>query len=411
MEFLKVLSISEVINLIGSFPKLDIEVVPIEEALGRVLAENIYAPEPVPHFRRATMDGYAVRARDTFGASESMPALLEIVGSVEMGKAPTCVIGPNQAASIPTGGAVPDGADAVVMVEYTTLIDESTIEVYRPVAPGDHIMAPGEDISEGSLLFEAGRILKPQDIGTLAGLGITEVRVHRKPRVGIISTGDEIVDHATKGPLPVGSVRNVNSFFIAGLCQEVGAQVGMGTLISDNKEILHEACINSAKYNDVVILSGGSSVGIRDFTLRVFQELPESRILFHGVAIKPGKPTILATNNKTYFWGLPGQPTSALIVMFALVCPFLLAIQGVNPSFPFSKAVIEANLASRVPSVHGREDYVPVKLVKQGDKWVARPIFGKSGMISLLTKADGFITIPEHTEGFEEGSIVIVNLI
>lgn len=411
MEFLRVLSIKEVIEIIGKFPLLDTEVVPVENARGRVLAEEVRAPEPVPHFRRATMDGYAVISKDTFGASESLPAILEVTGAVEMGRPPYCNVRQNQAVSIPTGGAVPEGADAVLMVEYTESIDESTIEVYKPVAPGEHILDVGEDIPEGSIILKPGRILKPQDIGTLASLGITEVKVYRKPRVGIISTGDEIVDCTTKGPLPVGLVRDANSLFITGLCEEAGAKAGERILVADDRKLLRESCIKLSQNHDVILLSGGSSVGIRDFTLGVFQELPESRVCFHGVAIKPGKPTMLAVSQGTYFWGLPGQPSSALIVMLALVCPFLLAIQGTRPVFPFSKSTVEAYLESPIPSVHGREDFVPVRLLRKENKWIAQPVFGKSGMISLLTRADGLIIIPEHSEGFDKGISVTVYLI
>ncbi|MEJ5300899.1 MAG: gephyrin-like molybdotransferase Glp [Thermodesulforhabdaceae bacterium] len=411
MEFLKVLSVKEVIKTIEDFQPLDVETVPLDRACKRILAETIFAGEPVPHFRRATMDGYAVRARDTFGASESLPALLEVVGSVEMGKSPTFTVEPNQAGAISTGGALPEGSDAVVMIEHTERIDESSIEVYKPVAPGEHVLSVGEDIPEGVEVFKAGRILKPQDIGVLASLGVCELRVYRKPKVAIISTGDEIVPYTTKTPLPVGVVRDVNSLFIAGLCEEVGAEVGTQVLVADDKQRLRDICHELVETHDVVLLSGGSSVGIRDFTLEVLKELPQSHILFHGVALKPGKPTILATSGKTYLWGLPGQPASALTVMFALVCPFLQVIQGAHPNFPYSKGTVEAVLSVRVPSVHGREDYVPVKLTKENNKWVAQPVFGKSGMVSLLTRADGFITIDEHSEGLDEGSRVTVYLI
>jgi molybdopterin molybdotransferase len=411
VEFLKVLSVKEVIELIKGFHPLGTEIVTLDMACGRILAETVRAQEPVPHFRRATMDGYAVRAKDTFGASESLPAILEVVGSVEMGKIPSFTVGPNQAGAIPTGGALPEGSDAVVMVEHTERIDESTIEVYRPVAPGEHVLSVGEDIPEGAEIFKAGRLLKPQDIGVLAALGIYELKAYRKPKVAVISTGDEIVPYTTKGPLPVGLIRDTNSLFIAGLCEDVGAEVGAKILVGDDKKRLRDACHELAENHDVVLLSGGSSVGIRDFTLEVLNELPQSRILFHGVAIKPGKPTILATSGNTYFWGLPGQPASALTVMFALVCPFLQVMQGTFPNFPYSKKTAEAVLSVRVPSVHGREDYVPVQLINSENGWMAHPVFGKSGMVSLITKADGFIIIGEHDEGLDEGSPVTVYLV
>jgi molybdopterin molybdotransferase len=411
MEFFKVLSFRNVVQLIQDFPKLGVETINLEKAFGRILAEKIVAPEPVPHFRRATMDGYAVQAKDTFGASESLPAMLHVIGSVEMGKPPSIRLKYNEAVEIPTGGALPDGADAVVMVEYTERIDESTVEVYRPVAPGDHVLSIGEDIGEGQTLFEAGHILKPQDVGTLAAVGISEVSVYRKPKVAIISTGDEIVPHTTKAPLPVGVIRDVNSLFIAGLCEEVGAEVGERLLIEDDRPRLQNACLELARDYDVILLSGGSSVGMRDFTLNVFQNLPESTVLFHGVAIKPGKPTMLATSRGTYLWGLPGQPASTMSVMYALVCPFLLSIQGARANFPYSRGMLDATLSTRLPSSHGREDFIPVSLVREEHRWLAKPVFGKSGMVSLLTKADGFVTIAENAEGLDEGSPVTVYLV
>ncbi len=410
MEFLKVLSRDDVVAWIATVRSLGSEVVPLVEAYGRVLATPIYAREDVPHFHRATMDGYAVRARDTFGASESTPSLLTVVGAVEMGKKPPCTIRRDEAVSIPTGGVLPHGADAVVMIEHTEKIDATTIEVYRPVAPGDHVLTVGEDIPAESLLFPEGRLITPQDMGTLAAVGVHSLAVYRRPRVAIVSTGDEIVSFDTPSPLPLGVVRDINTVLISGLCEEIGVVVGERVLIRDDITRLTAVCRELARDHDVVLLSGGSSVGVRDFTLDALQSLPQAHLIFHGLAIKPGKPTMACTSEHTYFWGLPGQPASAMVAMIAVVCPFLMKLQGRTPRFPYAKATCEALLATKIPSVHGREDYVPVRFIEGSPTPSVEPLFGKSGAISPLSQASGFVVIPEHVEGLEQDSSVTVYL-
>ncbi len=407
VEFLKVKSRLEVEEIIRSLPLIDAEKIPVDRACFRVVAEDIFAEDPVPHFNRATMDGYAVRSKDTFGASESLPSLLSVVGEIVIGTEPLCRIGKDEACSIPTGGALPDGADAVVMVEHTEKIDENTIEVYRPVAPGENVLIAGDDIAEGELLFERGHFLRPQDVGVLTAVGITTVEVYRIPRVAVISTGNEIVPPDTPSPLPPAVVRDINTYVVSGLVEATGATVGTKMLVPDNMERLNVAIRECLDGHDVVLISGGSSVGSRDFTLKVMESLPFAQILVHGVGMRPGKPTIFGVFGNKYIWGLPGQPGSVTMVMVALVCPFLQHIQGIEPSFPFSSRVIKGVLSKPVASVHGREDYIPVKFIKDD---LIEPLFGKSGMIKVLASSDGYILIPAHSEGLDEGSEVDVYL-
>ncbi len=406
-EFLKVKSRFEVEEIIRTLPVVGTENVPVDKACFRVIAKDIFAEEPVPHFNRATMDGYAVRSRDTFGASESLPAFLSVTGEVVIGTEPTCRVGKDEACSIPTGGALPDGADAVVMVEHTERIDEGTIEVYRPVAPGENVLMAGDDISEGELLFRKGRFLRPQDVGVLTAVGITSVGVCRIPRVAIISTGNEIVPPDMPSPLPPAVVRDINTYVVGGMVEAAGSTVGAKILVPDDMEKLNAAVMECLESHDVVLISGGSSVGSRDFTLRIIESLPDAQVLVHGVGMRPGKPTIFGTSGGKYIWGLPGQPGSATMVMVALVCPFLQQIQGIEPTFPFSSRIIRGILSKPVASVHGREDYVPVRFIKDG---VIEPVFGKSGMIKVLALSNGYILIPAHSEGLDEGSEVDVHL-
>ncbi|MGA3113396.1 MAG: gephyrin-like molybdotransferase Glp [Syntrophobacteraceae bacterium] len=409
-QFLKVKTADEVLSILDRIEPLSPETVSLALACGRRLASDMTAVEAVPHFVRATMDGYAVRARDTFGASESMPALLERSGEVAIGEAPGFAVTPGKAVEIPTGGMLPEGADAVVMVEYTSVLDNTTIEITRPVAPGENVLKAGDDIALGETLFREGALLRPQDVGVLAALGIVDVEVFRVPLVALISTGDEIVPVETRLLAP-GKVRDINSFSLAAQIKSAGARIGMQERVSDRLEDLVWACQEALKDHDVIVLSGGSSVGVRDYTTQVLAVLPESELLVHGVAIRPGKPTIFGRAGGVLFWGLPGQPVSALITCQAFVLASLRKLQGmVEPELAYAHA-LGAILNRQVPSVHGRTDYVPVALSRgSGGAMEASPIFGKSGAISILARADGYLVIPEHVEGLDAGAEVSVFL-
>lgn len=410
-HFLKVKTVDEVLEILGEIEPLPVEGLKLDLACRHMLAEELRAPEPVPHFNRAVMDGYAVRARSTFGASETLPALLEICGEVTMGADTSLTVEPGQAVAIPTGGMLPAGADAVVMVEYTQLLDAQTVEVTRAVAPGENVLKQGEDIAQGEVLLPRGWRLRPQDVGMLAALGINTVNVFRQPRVALLSTGDEIVPVST-AVLPPGKIRDVNRYSLAAEIQEMGAIVGFQAVVEDRLEALVAACREALADHDVVMLSGGSSVGMRDFTVRVLEGFEEAELLVHGVAIRPGKPTILARIGRKVFWGLPGQPVSALMVCRALVLPCLAVLQGMAEGCTILEVghTRHGVLSSRLPSVHGRTDYVPVALVREGDGFLIRPLFGKSAMISVLGRADGYVIVPAHVEGLDAGSRVEAHL-
>jgi molybdopterin molybdotransferase len=410
-KFLKVKTADEVLEILSGFGTLPVEDIPLLQACGRVLSVPFVSPEPVPHFPRATMDGYAVKAKDTFGASESLPAFLETTGDIEMGQAVDATLQSGCAISIPTGGMLPRGANAVVMVEYTVPLDNNSIEVSKPVAPGENVLMEGEDIAAGVPLFPSGWELRPQDIGVLAALGTTTVSVHRRPRVAILSTGDEIVPAST-GALPLGKIRDINTFTLAAQVAEAGAIVGMTETVEDRLEALVDAVRRSLIDHDVILLSGGSSVGVRDYTIRVLEHFDQSELLVHGVAIRPGKPTILGRIGQKVFWGMPGQPVSALMICKAFVAPSLLHLQGLKggEGTIFVGSTCEAVLARQLPSVHGRTDYLPVALEKKGDRMQAEPIFGKSAMINVLSRADGYVIIPTHVEGLDKGTAVTVHL-
>lgn len=403
-HFLKVKTAEEVLAIIGRIEPVGIETLSLELACGRTAASDIIAPEPVPHFARATMDGYAVQARSTFGASESLPAMLETIGEVLMGDAAEIAVTQGKAVAVSTGGMLPQGSDAVVMVEYTQALGDGAIEVTRPVAPGENVLAVGEDIGEGARIFSRGGRLRPQDIGVLAAVGLTQVGVYRKPKVALISTGDEIVPVHTQS-VPPGKIRDINSFTLAAEMQSAGAEIGMRKTVPDSLDELIAACLDALGDHDMIVLSGGSSVGARDYTIRTLERLPDPELLVHGVAIRPGKPTILGLSGKKLIWGLPGQPVSALITCREFVVPSLEMLQGRGEEGKRTAASFRAVLSRRLPSVHGRTDYIPV-IISIGPNGLreAVPVFGKSGAIGILARADGYVIVPEHVEGFDRGA-------
>lgn len=409
-RFLKVKTAEEVLRIVRGLAPLGHEAVPLASACGRVLAVELTAPEPVPHFARATMDGYAVRARDTFGVSETLPGLMEVGGDVSMGERARVEVKPGVAVAVPTGGMLPAGADAVAMIEYAHPVDGRSVELSRPVAPGENVLAIGEDIAEGEKLFSSGWRLRPQDTGLLAALGITSVQVFKRPRTALLSTGDEIVPPETR-PLPVGRIRDINTFTLSGLMEGARGMVGTRGIVEDSLDALADACGRAFGEHDVVVLSGGSSVGARDYTLQILDRLPGAELLVHGVAIRPGKPTILARVGSKLFWGLPGQPVSALMICKSFVLPSLEILEGCREAEDaVPRGTVRAILGARLPSVHGRADYAPVTLRTSPEGITAVPVFGKSAMMSTLARAQGFVVIGTHVEGLDKGSEVTVHL-
>lgn len=377
-----------------------------EEALDRALAERLVAPSSLPAFPRSTMDGYAVRAEDTFGATESLPAYLSVIGEVPMGRASQLAVGPAQAAVVYTGGMIPAGADAVVMIERTQMLDAANIEVLRAVAPGENVINVGEDVKEGEPLFDAGHILRPQDLGGLMALGITQVRVAVRPRVAIISTGDEVIPpEQTPGP---GQIRDVNTYTVAGLVARAGGIPLPRGIFADEYETLLSAARVALEIADVLVISAGSSVSTRDLTADVVNNLGKPGVLVHGVAVKPGKPTILGVCNGKPVIGLPGNPVSAMVVAGLFLAPILRRMQGiVNPPV---RQRVTAKLTHNISSVPGREDYVQVRLtVREGLLW-AEPVFGKSNLIYTLVKSDGMLCVPLNSSGLYKGEPIEVVL-
>ncbi|MCR5813957.1 MAG: molybdopterin molybdotransferase MoeA [Desulfovibrio sp.] len=400
-SFLTLRSVDEVLSLIGEFPALSSETVSLAEALGRYLATDLAAPCDVPGFDRSTVDGYAVRARDVFGAQESSPALLECVGDCAMGKEPDCELSEGQTARILTGGMLPKGADAVVMVEYSRPVSDSMVEIIRSQAPGDHVIRHDEDAACGSTVLAQGCRLRPQEIGLLAALGLGQVAVRQKPRVAILSTGDEVVD-IDRRPAP-GQVRDVNRYTLTALCQSEGARVVSSCLVPDDKERLAKEVRLALAQADVILLSGGSSAGMRDFTVEVFKSLPQGEILVHGVALSPGKPFILARSQTTCLMGLPGHVSGALICAKIFVTAILKRLQAAKEAI---EARVAAQLTRPIASAQGRRDYIRVRLLRQGQHWLAEPITGPSGLISGLVQADALVICPENSEGLYAGSEV-----
>ena len=407
-EFFRVVTPAQVFETLLSFNRLAVETVPLDDTLNRVCGVDIVSPEDLPSLPRSTMDGYAVRAADTFGASDTIPALFDVIGAVTMGKIPGITVGSGQAAAIPTGGFLPQGADAVVMVEYTSPAGEGEIEISRPVTAGENVLGKAEDVARSDAIIPAGKRLLPQEIGLLAGLGITRIPVHRRPRVTIISTGDEIVP-ITDTP-PPGRIRDINAHSIAALIRTAGGEAEMFDPVPDDPSLLREALERALATADVVVLSGGSSVGERDHMLNVVSSLPGSVVHAHGIAISPGKPTLIASVGGKPVFGLPGHPVSALVVAQVFLAPFLLYLQGQELKRTPAGMRVRAVLASSVHSAQGREEYVRVKLEERQGLPGAHPVFGKSGMLSTLVKADGFIVVPIHTEGLPAGEMVEVFL-
>ena len=387
---------SEVIEHFGEMRSGD-EEVPLSEAAGRVSACDVVASEGVPAFDRSTVDGFAVVASDTFGCSDALPALLELAGEIEMGADPACDCAPGACVRIPTGGQVPESADAVVMLEYCEEYGDGTIGVARPVAPGENIVFKNDDVKPGQVLIEAGVRLQPHHVGTLASLGWGTCRVRKRPCVGVISTGDEIVPVQAA---PVASqMRDVNAPVLAAAAQACGASTITYPIVPDDYDALLATVQQALASCDMVLVSGGSSAGQKDNTARALNSLGE--MLFHGVAVKPGKPTMCADVEGKPAFGLPGHPVAAYLMFLELARPLLA-----------SRTALEASavLAEGLPSNHGRAELVAVRLQRCEGVVRAVPVRGKSGLISQLSSADGYIEIPRNQEGLAAGAYVRVNL-
>jgi len=384
-----------------------LDVVPTSEALGRVTSEDVVSPEDLPAFARSTMDGYSVRSRDTFGASEGLPAYLGLVGEVPMGRTAEVELGVGQAATAYTGGMLAHGADAVVMVERTQTLDETSIEVLRAVAPGENVVQVGEDVRKGDLILSKGSVIRPQDIGGMLALGVTRVSVNRKPIVGIISTGDELVPPDER--VGTGQIRDINSYTISALVEQSGGKPKRIALVSDDFEAQRQSAVEGLSTCDALVFSAGSSVSSRDLTADVLDSLGKPGVVVHGISIKPGKPTVVGAVNGKPLFGLPGNPVSAMVVFDLLVRPTICHLSGCKTEPPQSTK--QATLSRDIPSIAGREDYVPVRLVHSSHGITeAIPVFGKSNLIYTLVRSDGMVKIPLDQSGLYAGEVVDVRL-
>lgn len=407
--FFKVLAPEEALRLLLGVSPVGTERIPTVRARGRVLAEDLYSEVDLPHFHRAAMDGYAVKAKDTFGASQSLPAYLKLAGIVEMGKEARQPLATGEAMRISTGGMMPPESDGVVMVEYADEVEGGLVEIHRAVSPWQNVILIGDDIKKGELVFRSGRRLKAHDLGALTGVGISSVPVYQRPRIALISTGDEIVDADTK-PLP-GQVRNINQHSLAGLIEECGGELKDWGVIRDNKDLLTDALGRALSWADLVLLSGGSSVGSKDISVDAILSFPDSEMVFHGISVAPGKPTIFARGCGKPIMGLPGYPVSALVIFDLFARPLIRRLGGeeISELSRFSKtarATLKTNIASQI----GREDYVRVTLAKDGQRLFATPLPNKSGAIFTLVKADGMVRIDLNQDGLEQGEEVEVIL-
>jgi molybdopterin molybdotransferase len=391
-------------------PTIDPEPIDVISSLNRVLAEDIHAPHPLPDFQRTTVDGYAVRARDTFGASDSLPAYLALIGEVPMGDAPSFDIERGQCALIHTGGMLPGGADAVVMLEYTQSAHENEIEIFRAVAEGENIIRIGEDVAQGQIVLPRGTFIRPAEIGGLLALGIINMRVARKAHIGLISTGDEIIE-PNQSPHP-GQVRDINSYTLSALVEKSGGAAKRYGIIRDQFQALKDAAAKALSECDAVIITAGSSASTRDMTADVIRSLGEPGVLVHGINTRPGKPTILGVCNGKAVIGLPGNPVSALVNGYLFVVPVIEKLLG---ALPRPKATVQARLTVNLPSQAGREDWWPVKLAVNSQpsavRYEAEPIFGKSNLIFTLAAADGLLRIHPDATGLSAGETVEVLLV
>lgn len=377
-----------------------------EGTLGRVLLRYVVAPSPLPPFPRTTVDGYAVRASDTFGASPGMPGYLKVVGEILMGTVPELEVGEGQAVVIHTGGMLPSGADAVVMIEDTQAVDDTEIEVLKPVADGQNVLQEGEDVQPGDVVIQAGTRIRAQEIGGLLALGFGEVEVAEVPRVAILSTGDEVVPPSEE-PAP-GQVRDINSYTLSALVERAGGRPVRYGIIPDNAEALETIAKQAHSEHHMLLITAGSSVSERDITADVIAELGEPGILVHGIALRPGKPTILSLCDGVPVVGLPGNPVSALVVAGLFVLPAIRKLLGYRG--PEWSPTISASLQTNVSSVAGREDWLPCRLIVTPDGLEAEPVYGRSNLIFTLVRADGLVRIPAASTGLDAGEEVEVRL-
>lgn len=400
MDFLDVVTVEEGRKLlIDSFKdfKLETEIVDILDSQGRTLGEDVISNINVPDFNRSTMDGYGILVEDSHGATDTIPSILNILGEVKMGEISNIKIRSGDTVYVPTGAMVPEGATGVIMIENTEKMGEDTLLLYKPVSKGQNIVYIGDDIKKGDIVLKKGRVMDAGAIGTLAALGISKLEVYKRPRFYIISTGDEII--GIDEELLPGKIRDINSYTLHVLAEQTGGKVVNKSIIKDDYELLRQEVEKAIGLADIILISGGSSVGVKDYTEKVINSLSEDGILAHGLSIKPGKPTIIGNCCGKLVIGLPGHPVSSIVVFKALVENYMNQKLENNKILPSIMARMEYNF----PSSPGKETYQMVKLRQEDGKYYASPSHGKSGMISLLSQSQGYIVIEAHEEGINKG--------
>ncbi len=405
MELFNVLTVKETKKVIDdNFNyELEGEFVSLPDAAGRILKHTLVAKDNVPDFKRSTVDGYAVFSRDTFGSSESIQSFLDLKGEILMGQEAEGEISlPGQCYYVPTGGMLPSGADSVIMIEYTEKLDETTILTSKSTSPGENVIEVGEDIGKGDVVIEKGTKLRAYEIGVLASLGFYEVEVYKRPVIGIISTGDEVV-HPSEN-IKVGQIRDINTYLLNSLAIEKGCLPVSYGLIKDEYDLLKITAQKALSECDIVLISGGSSVGEKDNTAKVIKDLEDSELLVHGISIKPGKPTIIGKSKGKAIFGLPGHPLSCAVIFLVIVKYYIDKISNYKETvYP-----IMCNFKINYHKAQGREEYLPVTLEEKDGQLYALPVFGKSGLITGFSKAYGYVKIDKNEEGLIEGQSVKV---
>lgn len=409
-EFLELIPPQVALNTLLKLydPPREEEIIASDSALERIASSPVAAPHPLPSFSKSTVDGYAVIASDTYGASETLPGYLKVIGEVPMGDVPDFSLSSAVCAVIHTGGMLPGGADAVLMLEFAQQVQENEIEFYRSAAYGENVINVGEDVKPGQEVISTGSRLRPAEIGGLMALGITQVEVYRKPKVGIISSGDEVITPDIE--LPPGKVRDINSYTLAALVESAGGVGIRYGIVPDQIDSMIASVTTALDECDLVVVTAGSSASSRDHTAQVINQLGPPGVLVHGVNIKPGKPTILGLCAEKPVIGLPGNPVSALVIASLFVVPVVEVYLGLNRSLP--RPSLTAQLTTNLASIAGREDWIAVRIVTDetisSRHFLAEPIYGKSNLIFTLARADGLIRIPADATGLDAGDIVEV---
>lgn len=408
MDFFRVLSVEEVKLLIKenfNNIKPETEMISLLSSIDRIIAENTISPCSIPQFDKSTVDGYAVRSFDTHGASDNIPVMLELIGEVFIGQEASMDLSSSQAVYVPTGGMIPKGADSVIMIEHINKLDDQTIEIFKPVAPGENIIYAGDDIKIDDIVYKKGKRINAQDIGTLSAMGISKVPVLKKPLFYIISTGDEIIEPDMD--LSQGKIRDINGYALFSLIQKAGGEIVNRVIVRDDFESLRKEVRKALNQAEIILISGGSSVGTRDYTNKVINSFDGKGVFVHGVSIKPGKPTIIGEIENKAVFGLPGHPVSAIMV-FKVFIEFLFNyIMGIKKEVYPIKAIISSNVHSSPGSI----TYKMVILRKEDDSLYADISYGKSGMITMMSRSHGYIIIDEAKEGLNEGEEVSVYLL